>query len=136
MTDGLVWLITGAGRGMGVDIARAALEAGHRVVATARDGHRAAQAIGERDALLTVDLDITDTASVAAAVVAAMDRFGRIDVLVNNAGTFQAGYFEELSPEQFRPRWRQATAFSGCPPALRSTSDPSVPPLRLQEWKG
>ena len=102
MTDGLVWLITGAGRGMGVDIARAALEAGHRVVATARDGHRAAQAIGEHDALLTVDLDITDTASVAAAVVAAMDRFGRIDVLVNNAGTFQAGYFEELSPEQFR----------------------------------
>ncbi|HEY3409356.1 MAG TPA: SDR family oxidoreductase, partial [Propionicimonas sp.] len=102
MSQGLVWLITGAGRGMGVDIARAALDAGYRVVATARDGAKAAAAVGDHENLFTVDLDITDPASVADAVEAAMARFGRIDVLVNNAGTFQAGSFEEVSPEQFR----------------------------------
>ncbi|HEY3408619.1 MAG TPA: SDR family oxidoreductase [Propionicimonas sp.] len=102
MSEGLVWIITGAGRGMGVDIARAALDAGYRVVATARDGAKAAAAVGDHENLFTVDLDITDPASVAHAVEAAVERFGRIDVLVNNAGTFQAGSFEEVSPEQFR----------------------------------
>jgi NAD(P)-dependent dehydrogenase (short-subunit alcohol dehydrogenase family) len=102
MSEGLVWFITGSGRGMGVDIARAALDAGYRVVATARDGAKAAAAVGNRENLFTVDLDITDLASVADAVDAAVARFGRIDVLVNNAGTFQAGSFEEVSPEQFR----------------------------------
>ena len=102
MTDTKVWLITGAGRGMGVDIARAALAAGHRVVGTARDAANVVAAVGEHADLLAVSLDITDTASIDAAVNAAIDRFGRIDVLVNNAGNFQAGYFEEISPEQFR----------------------------------
>lgn len=102
MTENNVWFITGAGRGMGVDIARAALAAGCEVVATARDAAKAAAAVGEDENLLTVPLDITDTASVDAAVRAAMDRFGRIDVLVNNAGNFQPGFFEEVSPEQFR----------------------------------
>ena len=102
MTDTKVWLITGAGRGMGVDIAQAALAAGDRVVATARDAANVVAAVGEHDDLLAVSLDITDTASIDAAVNAALDRFGRIDVLVNNAGNFQAGYFEEISPEQFR----------------------------------
>ena len=102
MSEALVWLITGAGRGMGVDIARAALDAGYRVVATARDGAKAATAVGDHENLFTVDLDITDPASVADAVGAALERFGRIDVLVNNAGTFQAGSFEEVSPQQFR----------------------------------
>ncbi|MEZ0449162.1 SDR family NAD(P)-dependent oxidoreductase [Cellulomonas sp. ICMP 17802] len=101
MTDTKVWFITGAGRGMGVDIAQAALAAGHRVVATARDASKAVAAVGEHDNLLPVDLDITDTDSVDAAVRAATDRFGRIDVLVNNAGSFQAGFFEEISPAQF-----------------------------------
>jgi NAD(P)-dependent dehydrogenase (short-subunit alcohol dehydrogenase family) len=86
-----VWIITGAGRGMGVDIARAALDAGYRVVATARDAALAATAVGDHENLFTVDLDITDPASVADAVEAAVERFGRIDVLVNNAGTFQCG---------------------------------------------
>jgi len=102
MDEARVWFITGAGRGMGVDIAKAALAAGHRVVATARDASRVSAAIGEQEHLLAVALDITDTSSVDAAVQAAIDRFGRIDVLVNNAGTFQAGNFEEVSDSQFR----------------------------------
>jgi NAD(P)-dependent dehydrogenase (short-subunit alcohol dehydrogenase family) len=102
MTNTKVWLITGAGRGMGVDIVKAALAAGDRVVATARDAAKVVAAVGEHENLLPVALDITDTASIEAAVEAAIDRFGRIDVLVNNAGSFQAGYFEAISPEQFR----------------------------------
>ena len=97
-----VWFITGAGRGMGIDIARAALAAGHQVVATARDTSRVTTALGEHDHLLAVALDITDTSSVDAAVAAAVGRFGRIDVLVNNAGNFQPGFFEEVSDAQFR----------------------------------
>jgi NAD(P)-dependent dehydrogenase (short-subunit alcohol dehydrogenase family) len=102
MTDEKVWIITGAGRGMGVKIAQAALTAGHAVVATGRDPDRVAKAVGETDDLLAVKLDITDPADAEAAVNAAVERFGRIDVLVNNAGNFYAGYFEETSPEQVR----------------------------------
>jgi NAD(P)-dependent dehydrogenase (short-subunit alcohol dehydrogenase family) len=97
-----VVLVTGAGRGMGVDIARAALDAGHRVVATARDADRVTQALGASDNLLAVALDVTDPASVQAAVDAAVQRFGRVDVLVNNAGNFYAGFFEEITPDDFR----------------------------------
>jgi NAD(P)-dependent dehydrogenase (short-subunit alcohol dehydrogenase family) len=95
-----VWLITGAGRGMGVDIAHAALAAGHAVVATGRNTEAVADAVGEADDLLVVELDITRLASAEAAVQAALERFGRIDVLVNNAGNFYAGFFEELTPDQ------------------------------------
>jgi NAD(P)-dependent dehydrogenase (short-subunit alcohol dehydrogenase family) len=97
-----VWFITGAGRGMGVDIAKAALAAGNAVVATGRNTDTVAKAVGQADDLLVVKLDITDPASVQAAVQAAVERFGRIDVLVNNAGNFIAGFFEEISPENFR----------------------------------
>jgi|SRR5690242_20315510 len=102
MTEKKVWFITGAGRGMGVDIAKAALAAGYGVVATGRDPERVSAAIGDSDDLLTVKLDVTDTADAQAAVEAAVDRFGRIDVLVNNAGNFNAGFFEEIAPENFR----------------------------------
>jgi NAD(P)-dependent dehydrogenase (short-subunit alcohol dehydrogenase family) len=102
MTEKKVWFITGAGRGMGVDIAKAALAAGYGVVATGRDPERVSAAIGDSDDLLTVKLDVTDTADAQAAVEAAVDRFGRIDVLVNNAGNFNAGFFEEIAPEDFR----------------------------------
>jgi NAD(P)-dependent dehydrogenase (short-subunit alcohol dehydrogenase family) len=97
-----VWLVTGAGRGMGVDIARAALAAGHAVVATGRNAERVSAALAEHDDLLAVALDVTDPASASAAVQAAVDRFGRIDTLVNNAGNFYAGFFEEITPEDFR----------------------------------
>jgi NAD(P)-dependent dehydrogenase (short-subunit alcohol dehydrogenase family) len=102
MTDKKVWLVTGAGRGMGVDIAKAALAAGHAVVATGRNPERVSAALGAHDDLLVVKLDVTDPADAQAAVTAAVERFGRIDVLVNNAGNFYAGFFEEISPEDFR----------------------------------
>jgi len=102
MSEKKVWFVTGAGRGMGVDIARAALAAGHAVVATGRRPERVGSAVGAHDDLLTLALDVTDPASARAAVEAAVERFGRIDVLVNNAGNFYAGFFEEISPEDFR----------------------------------
>ena len=101
MTEKKVWFITGAGRGMGVEIAKAALTAGNAVVATGRNTDAAAKAVGEADDLLVVKLDITSPTDAEAAVHAAVDRFGRIDVLVNNAATSQMGYFEEISPEAF-----------------------------------
>lgn len=96
-----VWLITGAGRGMGAEFVRAVLDAGHRVVATGRDRERLAEMLGASENLLTVTLDVTKRADAEDAVRAAVERFGRIDVLVNNAASFYAGYFEELTPDQF-----------------------------------
>jgi len=97
-----VWFITGAGRGMGIDIARAALAAGHTVVATSRNTDTVTAALGKDENLLAVPLDVTDPAHADAAVKATVDRFGRVDVLVNNAGNLYAGFFEELSTEDFR----------------------------------
>src|SRR5437016_3066600 len=102
MTEKKVWFITGAGRGMGVDIARAALAAGNAVVATGRNPDAVAEAVGDADDLLVVKLDVTSRADAQAAVQAAVECFGRIDVLVNNAGNFYAGFFEEISPQDFR----------------------------------
>jgi NAD(P)-dependent dehydrogenase (short-subunit alcohol dehydrogenase family) len=103
MTDKKVWLVTGAGRGMGVDIAKAALAAGDAVVATGRRPEEVEKALGgPQDNLLVIQLDVTSLADAQAAVQAAVERFGRIDVLVNNAGNFYAGFFEELSPDDFR----------------------------------
>jgi NAD(P)-dependent dehydrogenase (short-subunit alcohol dehydrogenase family) len=100
MSNKQTWFITGAGRGMGVDFARAALAAGHSVVASGRDVDRLSRALGQSSDLLPVKLDVTSRADAEAAVRAAVARFGRIDVLVNNAASFYAGYFEELTPEQ------------------------------------
>jgi NAD(P)-dependent dehydrogenase (short-subunit alcohol dehydrogenase family) len=100
MSDKKTWFITGAGRGMGVDFAKAALAAGHNVVATGRNPDAVAKAVGEADDLLVVKVDVTSTQDAEAAVKAAVDRFGGIDVLVNNAASFYAGFFEELTPEQ------------------------------------
>lgn len=95
-----VMMITGAGRGLGIHITKAALEAGHAVVATGRNTGTVKQALGEAKDLLVVELNITDPQAAKAAVKSAVDRFGRIDVLVNNAANFQAGYFEEITPQQ------------------------------------
>src|SRR5215203_6969503 len=100
MSNRKIWFITGAGRGMGVDFAKAALAAGHAVVASGRDRDGVSKALGPSDDLLAVKLDVTRRGDAEAAVRAAVDRFGRIDVLVNNAASFYAGYFEELTPEQ------------------------------------
>jgi NAD(P)-dependent dehydrogenase (short-subunit alcohol dehydrogenase family) len=100
MQNKKVWLITGAGRGMGVDIAKAALAAGNRVVATGRNTNKIIQALGESEDLLVVKLDITKPSDAETAVQAAVEKFGHLDVLVNNAASFYAGYFEELSQEQ------------------------------------
>jgi NAD(P)-dependent dehydrogenase (short-subunit alcohol dehydrogenase family) len=100
MATNRVWLITGAGRGLGVDIAKAALAAGHKVVATGRNTAKVAKALGESADLLVVKLDITKPSDAESAVKATVERFGRIDVLVNNAANFYAGFFEELTPEQ------------------------------------
>jgi NAD(P)-dependent dehydrogenase (short-subunit alcohol dehydrogenase family) len=95
-----VWLITGAGRGMGIDITKAALAAGHKVVATGRNTASVAKAIGEADNLLIVKLDVTKSADAEAAVQTAVEKWGCIDVLVNNAANFVAGFFEELTQAQ------------------------------------
>jgi NAD(P)-dependent dehydrogenase (short-subunit alcohol dehydrogenase family) len=97
-----VWFITGAGRGLGLDIAKAALAAGHKVVATGRNTEKVARAVGESENLLVVKLDVTSAADAQAAAQATLDRFGCIDVLVNNAASFYAGYFEELTAEQMQ----------------------------------
>src|SRR3979411_431228 len=102
MADRNVWFVTGAGRGMGVDIVKAALAAGHTVVATGRNTDAVTRALGEADELLVVKVDVTRPEDPKAAVADAVERFGHIDVLVNNAGNFYAGFFEELSPEDFR----------------------------------
>jgi NAD(P)-dependent dehydrogenase (short-subunit alcohol dehydrogenase family) len=95
-----IWFITGAGRGMGVDIAKAALAAGYQVVATGRNTDKVAAALGNSANLLVVKLDITKPADAESAVKATLEKFGRVDVLVNNAANFYAGFFEELTPEQ------------------------------------
>jgi NAD(P)-dependent dehydrogenase (short-subunit alcohol dehydrogenase family) len=101
MTSKRVWIITGAGRGMGVEFVKAALEAGHSVVATGRDPARVSKVFGAQPDLLVVKLDVTNRSDAEAAARATVERFGRIDVLVNNAASFYAGYFEELTPDQF-----------------------------------
>ncbi|MFH8663252.1 SDR family oxidoreductase [Streptomyces afghaniensis] len=95
-----VIFITGAGRGLGTDIARQALAAGHQVVATGRRPDEVEKTLGgPQDDLLAAKLDVTSRDDAHAAAQAAIDRFGRIDVLINNAGNFYAGFFEEISPE-------------------------------------
>jgi len=121
-----VWMITGAGRGLGVDLAKAALAAGHAVVATGRNPDVVAEALGEHDDLLVVALDVTSADAAVGAVAATVQRFGRLDVLVNNAGNFYAGFFEELSPEQVQ---RQiATVLFGTMTVTRA----ALPVMRAQ----
>lgn len=106
MTEGKVWFITGASRGLGAEIARAALDAGHAVVATGRRPDTLASRFGDgHPTLLVTALDVTTPRSVETAVEAALARFGRIDVLVNNAGYGLFGYFEDLTPGQIEAQF-------------------------------
>jgi len=97
-----VWFITGANKGMGAAIAKEALDRGYNVVATARTPESARAILGNSPNLLTARLDITNDEQVQSAVRAALDRFGRIDVLVNNAGYALLGFFEEMSEKLIR----------------------------------
>jgi NAD(P)-dependent dehydrogenase (short-subunit alcohol dehydrogenase family) len=100
------WLITGANRGLGLGIARAVLDAGHRVIAAARKPEQITAALsGYGDRLLAVRLDVTKPEEAEAAVARAKQTFGGIDVLVNNAGYGQLGWFENTSDEQIRSQF-------------------------------
>ncbi|MEU1535103.1 oxidoreductase [Streptomyces fagopyri] len=97
------WFITGASRGLGLDIARQALEAGDDVVATARNPRAVRDALADHgDRLLALALDVDDPAQAEAAAAAALSRFGRVDVLVNNAGRGLVGAVEETSDHEAR----------------------------------
>src|SRR5712692_9674940 len=101
MTKSKVWLITGASSGIGLEIAKSALAASHKVVATGRDTEKVSKSIGAAyDNLLVSKMDVTNPKEIEAAIKSAVDKFGTIDVLVNNAGNFYAGFFEELSTKQ------------------------------------
>ena len=98
-----VWLITGSGNGLGRDIAEAALAAGNQVVAGARrpeELHALVEQYGER--ITPAKLDVRDESAAKAAVQKAVDTYGRLDVLVNNAGVGRFAPFEQLTSEDFR----------------------------------
>lgn len=100
-----VWFITGANKGLGAAIAREALEQGYKVVAAARDPHSAGKVLGNSPNLLWVSLDLTDAEQIREAVRSALDKFGRVDVLVNNAGYGLMGHFEEVSEDSIRKQF-------------------------------
>jgi NAD(P)-dependent dehydrogenase (short-subunit alcohol dehydrogenase family) len=129
MENKKVLFITGASRGLGVVIAREALEAGYQVVATGRRPEAVEQKLGgPQDNLLVVKLDITSLDDAYAAVESAVARFGRIDVLINNAANFYAGYFEELSSEDVRAQLE--TNLFGPMNVTRAV----LPVMRAQRW--
>ncbi|WP_112382049.1 oxidoreductase [Sphingomonas carotinifaciens] len=105
MSDTPVWFITGCSTGFGRALAERVLARGWRVVATARDRARVADLSGDGDSLLALDLDVTDAGQIAAAVDAAKTRFGRIDVLVNNAGYGYQAAIEEGVEEEIRAQF-------------------------------
>jgi NAD(P)-dependent dehydrogenase (short-subunit alcohol dehydrogenase family) len=120
-----VWLVTGSSRGLGRALAEAVLAAGHRLVATARRPGQLADLV-ERysDRALAVALDVTDRAQAEAAIRAAVDTFGRLDVLVNNAGYANVNAIEDFTEEDFRAQietnlWGVITMTRVALPALR-----------------
>src|SRR5580704_8714579 len=101
MVNNKVWFITGASSGIGLEISNSALKAGNKVIATGRDTEKLSKSTGTPSAnLLVAKMDVTNSKEIGAAVKLAIDKFGTIDVLVNNAGNFYAGFFEEISQKQ------------------------------------
>src|SRR4051812_11146367 len=101
MTDTRAWLVTGATSGFGRTIVDAALARGDAVVATSRQTE-GLQDLADHERVLVTRLDVTDAAERQAAVAAALERFGRLDVLVNNAGRTQVGAVEETTEDELR----------------------------------
>jgi NADP-dependent 3-hydroxy acid dehydrogenase YdfG len=100
-----VWMITGASRGLGAQVAKTVLANGDLVIATARR-KESIELTENRENTLALSMDVTDEAQVKGAVLAAKERFGRIDVLVNNAGYGLLGAIEESSPEEIEAIYR------------------------------
>ncbi|AVH34372.1 short-chain dehydrogenase/reductase [Vibrio fluvialis] len=123
-----IWFVTGATRGMGTDIVKAALNQGDHVVATGRDLDRLREVFADVPAerIALVELDVTNEAQAQAAVKQAVTRFGRIDVLVNNAGFCLLGRFEEASAQQIEMQF--ATNVFGMANVLRAV----LPVMRKQ----
>ncbi|MCY1022501.1 oxidoreductase [Pyxidicoccus sp. MSG2] len=122
-----VWLITGSSRGLGRDLAKAVLAAGHRLVATARKPEQLRELVeqyGER--VLPVALDVTDPAAARAAVAAATSTFGRLDVVVNNAGYANVASIEDVAEDDFREQFE--TNFFGVMHVTRA----ALPVMRAQ----
>lgn len=123
-----VWFITGASRGLGTEIAKAALTAGDRVVATGRNPQAVCEALGDHKQLLTVELDVTDEAQAIKAIKAAVDHFGQIDVIVNNAGYAILGALEEISDAEVREQF-DTNVFG-----LLNVTRAAMPILRAQRY--
>jgi len=123
-----VWFITGAGSGIGAATARAAVKAGDRVVATGRNLDKVRKALGDiaGESVAFIALDVTSEAQAKAAVEAAVNAFGRIDVLVNSAGYSLLGNFEELTTEDIQSL--MATNFYGVMFVMRAV----IPVMRKQ----
>lgn len=122
-----VWFVTGSTRGFGRELVRAALDAGDSVAATARRPDRLADLVDTYgDRVLPLQLDVTDAAAAATAIAAARDRFGRIDVVVNNAGYANVAPIETVDDADFRAQFE--TNFWG----VYNVSKAAIPVLREQ----
>jgi NAD(P)-dependent dehydrogenase (short-subunit alcohol dehydrogenase family) len=123
-----VWLITGSGNGLGRDIAEAALEAGDSVVAGARRPEELEALVAQYgDQVRPVRLEVRDEAQAQAAVQVAVDTYGRLDVLVNNAGYGQLSPFEQMSAEEFQ------AVVDTCLYGVVYTSRAAIPVMRKQK---
>jgi NAD(P)-dependent dehydrogenase (short-subunit alcohol dehydrogenase family) len=128
MGESKVWFVTGASSGIGAGVVKAALEAGDRVVATARNTDKLRAAIGQpaSDRLVFAALDVNSEEQSQRSVAAAIETFGRIDVLVNNAGYSLIGNLESLTTEQIERQF--ATNFYGVLYVMRA----ALPAMRRQ----